>query len=174
MWAKLHREWLEEHLELPFGIPSRDTFKRVLQRLEPRAFQSCFAAWLESLVGPSGPKFMAIDGKTLRRLEHGLPDGSPFWRGGLVCASPGQESCFSASGSDQSGLLGRIGARTCNARKRVGYSHLGSPMPSRREFPVARAGVEPAESRRFELRRFSSLRTVPCHVDKRPRRDLNP
>ena len=70
-WAKFHREWLEEHLELPYGIPSRDTFRRVLQRLEPLAFQSCFAAWLESLLGPSGPKFLAIDGKTLRRSHDG-------------------------------------------------------------------------------------------------------
>ena len=66
-WAKLHREWLEKHLELPGGIPSRDTFRRVLQRLQPQAFQSCFATWLKSLTGPAGAKFLAIDGKTLRR-----------------------------------------------------------------------------------------------------------
>lgn len=66
-WAKLHRAWLKEHLELARGLPSRDTIRRVLQRLEPQAFQRCFAAWLESLVGPSGAKFLAIDGKTLRR-----------------------------------------------------------------------------------------------------------
>ena len=30
--------------------------------------------------------------------------------------------------------------------RRVGYSHLGTPMPSRREFPVAQAGFEPAAS----------------------------
>jgi predicted transposase YbfD/YdcC len=70
-WAKLNCQWLEEHLQLVHGIPSRDTFRRVLQRLEPQAFQSCFAAWLESLVGPSGPKFLAIDGKTLRRSHDG-------------------------------------------------------------------------------------------------------
>lgn len=66
-WAKLHREWLEKHLELPSGIPSRDTFRRVLQRLQPQAFQSCFAAWLKTLTGPLGAEFLAIDGKTLRR-----------------------------------------------------------------------------------------------------------
>lgn len=66
-WAKLHREWLEKHLDLPKGIPSRDTFRRVLQRLQPQAFQSCFAAWLKSLTGPLGAEFLAIDGKTLRR-----------------------------------------------------------------------------------------------------------
>jgi predicted transposase YbfD/YdcC len=66
-WAQLHREWLEEFLELPEGIPSRDTYRRVLQRLQPQAFQTCFAEWLKSLTGPSGAEFLAIDGKTLRR-----------------------------------------------------------------------------------------------------------
>lgn len=66
-WAGLHHKWLEQHLELPNGLPSRDTIRRVLQRLAPQAFQHCFAAWLESLLGPTGAKFLAIDGKTLRR-----------------------------------------------------------------------------------------------------------
>ena len=71
MWANLHREWLQEYLKLPHGIPSRDTFRRVLQRLEPQAFQRCFGAWLESLIGAAGAKFLAIDGKTLRRSHDG-------------------------------------------------------------------------------------------------------
>lgn len=66
-WAKCHRDWLEERLELPHGMPSRDTIRRVLQRLKPQAFQRCFAAWLDSLIGPFGATFLAIDGKTLRR-----------------------------------------------------------------------------------------------------------
>jgi hypothetical protein len=84
-------------------------------------------------------------------------------------------------------------SRTCIADRRVGYSHLGAPMPSRRDLlsvvsggrgsrraadfsahrrsarqelrppsqSVARVGVEPTNSRRFELRRFAGLRTVP-------------
>jgi predicted transposase YbfD/YdcC len=71
MWANLHREWLQEYLELPQGIPSRDTFRRVLQRLEPQAFQRCFGAWLQSLIGAAGAKFLSIDGKTLRRSHDG-------------------------------------------------------------------------------------------------------
>jgi len=71
MWAKLHRDWLDEHLALPYGIPSRDTIRRVLQRLQPQAFQQCFGVWLESLIGPAGAKFLAIDGKTLRRSHDG-------------------------------------------------------------------------------------------------------
>lgn len=40
-------------------------------------------------------------------------------------------------------------SRTATARRRVGYSHLGSPMPSRRIMgcSVAREGVEPTPTR---------------------------
>ena len=54
-WAKCHIDWLHEHLTLLHGIPSRDTFRRVLQRLKPEAFQHCFTAWLESLIGHGRP-----------------------------------------------------------------------------------------------------------------------
>jgi predicted transposase YbfD/YdcC len=65
-WATYHEDWLRQHLLLPNGIPSHDTFRRVLQRLPPAAFQRCFAAWLKGLVGPEGTTHLAIDGKTLR------------------------------------------------------------------------------------------------------------
>ena len=77
-WAKLNHEWLKQHLKLPHGIPSHDTVGRILQRLLPQAFQRCFAAWLESLIGPSGTKFLAIDGKTLRRSHDHKHDLGPL------------------------------------------------------------------------------------------------
>jgi predicted transposase YbfD/YdcC len=68
-WAKSPSvsAWLKQHLALPNGIPSKDTYRRVLQRLRPEAFQRCFESWLQSLVGMHGVRFLAIDGKTLRR-----------------------------------------------------------------------------------------------------------
>ena len=60
-------EWLRQHLALPNGIPAKDTYRRVLQRLQPEAFQRCFESWLQSLMGLSEVRFLAIDGKTLRR-----------------------------------------------------------------------------------------------------------
>lgn len=78
-WAKMNRRWLRRHLKLPDGIPSHDTIGRVLEALQPRAFQECFANWLKSLVADRGvaaePLHIAIDGKTLRRSHdkrHGL------------------------------------------------------------------------------------------------------
>ena len=72
-WAKLNVRWLEEHLSLPNGIPSRDTIRRVLSSLKPLAFQRCFAQWIDSLSFLSDEqkaeqkRHIAIDGKALRR-----------------------------------------------------------------------------------------------------------
>ncbi|MBX3420485.1 MAG: transposase family protein [Pirellulaceae bacterium] len=47
-WAKGKRDFLENFLELPGGLPSRDCIRRVLIALEPEAFQKCFRRWLAS------------------------------------------------------------------------------------------------------------------------------
>ena len=70
-WAKLNERWLRRHLALPYGIPSKDTYRRVLGLLNPTVFQECFRRWLESLTqatdDESGDKrHVAIDGKALR------------------------------------------------------------------------------------------------------------
>ena len=44
-WAENNEEWLNERLELPHGVPSRDTIGRLLAALSPTAFQSCFQSW---------------------------------------------------------------------------------------------------------------------------------
>jgi hypothetical protein len=36
------REWLSRLLELPNGIPSHDTFRRVFARINPQEFEPCF------------------------------------------------------------------------------------------------------------------------------------
>lgn len=58
--------WLGTFLDLRNGIPSADTFRRVLSAVDPKAFNGCFIAWVQALsVGTSG-KLVAIDGKTVR------------------------------------------------------------------------------------------------------------
>lgn len=59
--------WLQTFLELPNGIPSHDTFGRVLARIEPEQFQSCFLNWIKSIEKVTEKEVVAIDGKTLRR-----------------------------------------------------------------------------------------------------------
>jgi len=59
--------WFRTFLELPHGIPSHDTFGRVLAALDPEAFERCFQAWVADLAGTSAGKHIAIDGKAIRR-----------------------------------------------------------------------------------------------------------
>ena len=66
-FALAKHEWSGTFLALPHGIPSEDTFARVLAALDPEAFERCFAAWIAALAGSSKGKLIAIDGKTLRR-----------------------------------------------------------------------------------------------------------
>src|SRR5262245_47194304 len=61
-----HHDWLKTFLRLPHGIPSHDTFRHVFSRLDPQAFQRCFAGWIEALSRATDLKHVAIDGKTLR------------------------------------------------------------------------------------------------------------
>jgi predicted transposase YbfD/YdcC len=60
------KEWLETFLELPEGIPSPDTFRRVFERINPKEFEQCFRNWVQSLVEKLGVEVVAIDGKTHR------------------------------------------------------------------------------------------------------------
>jgi predicted transposase YbfD/YdcC len=66
-FGQLKKEWLGTFLELPAGIPSADTFRRVLSAIDPGAFRLAFVAWMEALVGSTEGKLVAIDGKTVRR-----------------------------------------------------------------------------------------------------------
>lgn len=59
-------DWLRGFLDLPNGIPAHDTFERVFQRLDPRAFQRCFRNWVKAVCAALRIKHIAIDGKTLR------------------------------------------------------------------------------------------------------------
>ena len=40
-FAKAHLDWFEQFLELPFGVPSHDTFGRLFARLDTTEFQQC-------------------------------------------------------------------------------------------------------------------------------------
>lgn len=66
-WGRLHQAFLAEFLDLPHGIPSRDTFRRVLCRIDPDKFQKCFLEWTAMLAGHKKGRVLNIDGKTLRR-----------------------------------------------------------------------------------------------------------
>ena len=60
-------EWFSDVLDLPHGIPSHDTFRRVLCQLDPDELTKCFVSWTTALSDLSGGDIVAIDGKTLRQ-----------------------------------------------------------------------------------------------------------
>jgi predicted transposase YbfD/YdcC len=87
-WAAIKEEFLLKVLNLPNGIPRKDVFRRVLALLQPSAFQTCFANWLQALrakaaqaTGVAQP-VLAVDGKTARR-SHDRSQGL----GALHCVS---------------------------------------------------------------------------------------
>lgn len=59
--------WLGTFLELPHGIPSHDTFRRVFAMLDGGQFRQCFIQWVSAIQRRITGEVVAIDGKTLRR-----------------------------------------------------------------------------------------------------------
>ena len=66
-FGEVREEWLKTFLELPGGIPSHDTFRRVFSLLDRKQFAVCLFRWTQALHEATGGKLIAIDGKTLRR-----------------------------------------------------------------------------------------------------------
>jgi predicted transposase YbfD/YdcC len=60
------RNWFARYLDLTNGIPSEDTFGRVLARLDPGAFEKCLLSWIQAVQELTDDRLIAIDGKTLR------------------------------------------------------------------------------------------------------------
>jgi predicted transposase YbfD/YdcC len=68
LYGRCKRDWLQRFLALPNGIPSHDTFRRVLMLIDPGAFERSFLGWVRAVFRPGegAPRQIAIDGKTVR------------------------------------------------------------------------------------------------------------
>ena len=66
-YGRQKESWFRRVLTLAGGIPSHDTFTRVLAALDPERFNECFVSWVQSLHELTVGEVVAIDGKTLRR-----------------------------------------------------------------------------------------------------------
>src|SRR5437868_4916267 len=58
------QDWLCARLQLPNGIPSHDTFRRVFSLIDPQAFQACFLGWTQAIHQYTQGEVIALDGKT--------------------------------------------------------------------------------------------------------------
>lgn len=87
-FGRAKEEWFRTFLKLPNGIPTHDTFNRVLSALDPARFLDCFLAWIQSLRQVVTEEIVAMDGKALRRAMSagGIPYMVSAWavRNGLV------------------------------------------------------------------------------------------
>lgn len=69
-FGREREEWLRTFLELPHGIPDKDTFRRIFERLDPRALSECLYDWLANT--RKDGCVIAVDGKTIRGSQgHG-------------------------------------------------------------------------------------------------------
>jgi predicted transposase YbfD/YdcC len=69
LYGRCKRAWLQGFLELRGGIPSHDTFRRVLTLIDAERFERCFLGWVRSVfrADAAAPRQIAIDGKTVKR-----------------------------------------------------------------------------------------------------------
>ena len=65
-FGKAKHAWLQSFLDLPNGIPSHDTIRRLFERLDPEEFQRGFLSWVEAVHEATDRQVIAIDGKTQR------------------------------------------------------------------------------------------------------------
>ena len=66
-YGQSKHDWLETFLELPNGIPSHDTIRRVFIIIDPEKFRASFINWVDSIRPRLPETVIAVDGKTLRR-----------------------------------------------------------------------------------------------------------
>lgn len=70
------KAWFARFLSMPNGVPSADTFRRVLGALRPEAFSACIAEWVRSLAEPLNGQVVSFDGKTIRGALTRTPLGT--------------------------------------------------------------------------------------------------
>jgi predicted transposase YbfD/YdcC len=77
-FANIREPWLRGFLDLPGGVPCADTFRRVFEAMDVRAFGRCLAELTSDLTAGLKDHVVAIDGKTLRRSFDRRSEKSPL------------------------------------------------------------------------------------------------
>jgi predicted transposase YbfD/YdcC len=66
LYGKANEQWLRQFLDLPNGIPSKDTFRRTISRIAPDAMCNWMIQWTQTVADASQGRLVPIDGKALR------------------------------------------------------------------------------------------------------------
>src|SRR5688500_17994976 len=181
LYGRCKQAWLEQFLALPNGIPSHDTFRRVLMLIDPDAFERCFLDWVRAVFQPEAgaPRQVAIDGKTVRRSFDRKHGRSPLHlvsayatEHGLVLAQRATEEKGGElavlpellDGLDLRGCLVSLDALACRPpiaadrrpRRRLSARAQGQPAkgPRRRAELVRRQRLRPRRAAAAVLRRI--------------------
>lgn len=80
--------WLRTFLDLPNGIPSHDTFRRVFMLIDPATFEAAFLSWVGTLARDFDREVVAIDGKDSPSLIRPWPRAKPAAPGKRVGERP--------------------------------------------------------------------------------------
>jgi hypothetical protein len=178
--GRCKQDWLQRFLERPGGIPSHDTFRRVLMLVDPARFERCFRAWVRAVFRPEaeGPRQIAIDGKTVRRsfdrqngrsplhlvsafaVEHGLvlAQRAVGTKRGELTALPELLDGLDLRGCpSEAAVAASVPARADDRRRRSWSAWMRSPAglmsPSRSPPGVAIACSRSRATRRRRMRR---------------------
>lgn len=68
-FGQAKQDWLARYLKLPEGphpVPSDDTYRRAIGRLDPEAFEAAFREWVTAVAKRTHGEVIALDGKTMR------------------------------------------------------------------------------------------------------------
>jgi hypothetical protein len=77
-FGKNKRGWLEKFFDMSNGVPSHDTFGRVIQALDPQQFLQCFTGWVQAFMESTTGRLINIDGKTIRASLDRVSDLKPL------------------------------------------------------------------------------------------------
>jgi hypothetical protein len=71
--AEERAEFFGAFLKMPKGTPCADTFRRVFEALDPRAFQDVFRKWLKPILEDLESQTISLDGLRMRPVFHWAP-----------------------------------------------------------------------------------------------------
>jgi predicted transposase YbfD/YdcC len=77
-FANRREDWFRKFLELPNGIPSISTFRRVFRMIDSKQFEKSFICWVQQIARVSQGSIVAIDGKTARGARDADQETSPI------------------------------------------------------------------------------------------------